>query len=325
VELSEGSAFVSARDWDLRLAGVDRDDIAVRTFVAGLKLRHEEVQIGERKLNWIELAIRPDAIETGLRDGRHEQAYRIEASRERIALVGNARPGLFYAVQTFLQLLAGPGVPLGTITDWPQYEIRAIHWDTKHHQDRMETLKRFLDWMARFKLNAVSFELEDKFEYPSHPVIGCPGAFTTAQLQELADYGLARHVQIVPNVQAPAHMCHVLKHAEFAHLRCDGSNYQICMDEPEARRLIFDMYDDLCQATRGVRYFHVSTDEVYYAGICQKHRLPYNPVNRSLTWVDFVNAAHEHLASKGRQVIVWAEFPLLAELARQYARDHGLA
>jgi len=322
VELSEGSVLVSARDWGLRLAGVDQEDIAVRTFMAGMKLRHwegeapAEPQTGERKLNWVELAIRPDAVETGLRDGRHEQAYRIEASRERITLIGNARPGLFYAVQTFLQLLGGPGLPLGTITDWPQYEIRAIHWDTKHHQDRMETLKRYLDQAAEFKINAILYELEDKFAYPSHPIIGAPGAWTTEQLQELTDYALERHIEIIPDVQSPAHLAYVLKHEEFAHLRCDGSNYQICMGDPEARKLLFDLYDDVCEATQGVRFFHVSTDEVYYAGICERYRKPYNPENRSLTWVDYVNAAHEHLAKRGREVIVWGEYPLLPEHAR---------
>jgi hypothetical protein len=113
----------------------------------------------------------------------------------------------------------------------------------------------------------------------------------------------------------------VLKHEEFAHLRCDESNYQICMDEPEARTLVFDMYKDVCEATPGCSYMHVSTDEVYYAGICEKFRKPYNPENRSLTWVDYVNAAHEFLKRLGRRVIVWAEFPLLPEHVKLLSPD----
>ncbi|HUT34128.1 MAG TPA: family 20 glycosylhydrolase [Planctomycetota bacterium] len=315
VELGEGGVSVSSWEWGLRLAGVAEDDIAVRTFLAAAERHYDKFKIGERKLNYIELAIRPDAVETGLRDGRHAQAYRIEIGPERITLVGNARPGLFYAVQTYLQLHVG-GLPLGTITDWPQYEIRAIHWDTKHHQDRLETLKRYLDQAAEFKINAILYELEDKFAYPSHPIIGAPGAWTTEQLQELTDYALERHIEIIPDVQSPAHLAYVLKHEEFARLRCDGSNYQICMGDPEARKLLFDMYDDVCEATKGVRFFHVSTDEVYYAGICERYRKPYNPENRSLTWVDYVVAAHEHLVKRGREIIVWAEYPLLPEHAR---------
>jgi hypothetical protein len=229
--------------------------------------------------------------------------------------MANANPGLFYAVQTFRQLLDHPSglLPMCTILDWPEYELRCVHWDTKHHQDRLPTLKRFLDQSAAFKVNAVLFELEDKFVYPSHPAIGAPGAFTTSELQELTDYALERHIELIPDVQSPAHLCYVLKHDQFAHLRCDGSNYQICMDKHEARKLLFEMYDDVCAATRGARYFHVSTDEVYYAGICETRRRPYSPENRSLTWVDYANAAHAHLAERGRRVIVWLEYPVLPE------------
>jgi len=320
LELRDETVRLDA-SWRLKTTNLPAEDISVSVLTdalretCGLTAPEATGGTGERV---IRLAVQPGAVDTATGDPRDEQAYRLRISADGIDVVGNASAGLFYGVQTLAQLLEGDGsgpgrLPAGTITDWPEYELRFVHWDTKHHQDRMETLKRFLDWMGRFKLNAVSFELEDKFEYPSHPVIGCPGAFTTSQMQELVDYALARHIQIVPNVQAPAHLCYVLKHEEFAPLRCDGSNYQICMDNPEARRLIFDMYDDLCEATRGVDYFHVSTDEVYYAGICEKYRTPYNPENRSLTWVDYAIAAHEHLARRGRRIILWAEFPLLAE------------
>ena len=318
VELT-GETVVLDEDWGLQSPGLARDDVALRTFEEALLAEHG-LDLPPRSADgqMVHLHVESGAVETGADDARGGQAYRIAIADETVEVVGNAPAGLYYGVQTLVQLLAGDGrgtlrLPAGTVTDWPHAALRFVHWDTKHHQDRMETLKRFIDWMGRFKLNAVSFELEDKFAYPSHPAIGCPGALTTEQLQELVDYGLARHVQIVPNVQAPAHLGYVLKHEQFAHLRCDGSNYQICMDDPEARLLLFDMYDDLCEATRGVEYFHVSTDEVYYAGICEKHRRPYNAENRSLTWVDYVQAARDHLAGQGRRIVIWAEFPLLAE------------
>jgi len=306
----------------LVLSDVAEDDIAVDLLMSVLEEEainadgNPEMSAALEHVVEIELAVRPGTVDTATADARDEQAYCIEINEDRVSLAGNGRPGLFYAVQTLLQLLEGDGVergilPVGRIVDWPQYGLRCLHWDTKHHQDRMDTLKRFLDEAARFKVNGILFELEDKFEYPSHPIIGAPGAFTTAELQDLVDYGLERHIQIIPDVQSPAHLCYVLKHEQFAHLRCDGSNYQACMDKPEVRNLLFAMYDDVCEATKGVTYFHVSTDEVYYAGICETVRTPYNPENRSLTWVDYVNAAHEHLTKKGREVIVWAEYPLL--------------
>ena len=326
VQLEEGTVRLDGA-WGLTLSEVTPTDIAVRTLVSVLSTEHDlHPEQNSTPVKRISLAVRAGAIETGLGPGCDAQAYRLRITGDVIQVVGNAAPGLFYGVQTLLQLCEGDGrgrlmLPQGMIQDWPRYELRVVHWDTKHHQDRPGTLKRFLDWSAKFKINAVAFELEDKFEYPSHPEIGAPGAFTTEELQDLVRYGLERHIQIIPDVQGPAHMCYVLKHEKFAHLRCDGSNYMICMDDPEAVRLLFDMYEDLCKATEGVRYFLVSTDEVYYAGICEKYRKPYNPVNRSLTWVDYVKKAHEFLTQKGRQVILWAEYPLLKEHIRLLPPD----
>jgi hypothetical protein len=318
VELAEGSVRLDAT-WRLRLSEVKPADIAVRTLVSALADEHSVSLFEDSSApRTISLSVQPGAIETGLGLGCDAQAYQLRVAADEVAVVGNDAPGVFYGVRTLLQLCEGDGrqrlvLPIGTIRDWPRYELRVVHWDTKHHQDRPETLKRFLDWSARFKINAVAFELEDKFEYPSHREIGAPGAFTTEELQGLVRYGLERHIQLIPDVQAPAHLCYVLKHEKFAHLCCDGSNYMICMDDPEAVRLLFDMYEDVCEATEGVDYFLVSTDEVYYAGICEKYRRPYNPVNRSLTWVDYVKKAHEFLTKKGRRVIIWAEYPLLKE------------
>jgi hypothetical protein len=207
----------------------------------------------------------------------------------------------------------GYSLPEGKITDWPDLNMRIIHWDTKQHHDRFETLIRYLDQAAFFKVNAVAYEMEDKYEYPSHRIIGAPGAFTKAQMHELTAYALERFIQLIPVVQAPSHMAYVLKHDEFAHLRADGSNYHICMCDEEAMQLIFDMYQDMIDATPGVDYFFVSTDEVYYAGICDKCEKEYNIINRSQAWADYVNRVHEWMTARNRRMLAWVEYPLLIE------------
>ena len=245
------------------------------------------------------------------------QAYRIKIQKDKVIIEGNEEAGLFYGVQSFLQLLKPVSegrfnLPAGIITDWPDLELRFIHWDTKHHRDRMETLKRYIDWSAYFKINAIAFEIEDKYEYPSHPVIGGPNAFTKEEMQELTKYALDRFIQLVPNVQAPAHMAFVLKHKEFEHLRADPtSNYQICMCDEEAMKLIFDMYQDMIDATPGVDYFFASTDEVYYAGICDKCKAEYNDDYRSQAWVDYLKRVNRWMSKRGRRVLAWVEYPLL--------------
>ncbi|HUU27785.1 MAG TPA: beta-N-acetylhexosaminidase [archaeon] len=246
----------------------------------------------------------------------NEQGYRIEITSGKIEITGNSETGLFYGVQSLIQLLRrNPNgaltLPEGTITDWPDLEMRFVHWDTKLHQSRPETLKREMDWLAFFKVNYIAFDLDDRYEYPSHPIVGIPGAYTKEEMQEFTAYARERHIEFVPDLQSPAHMAYALKHPEFAHLRADGNNYQACLCDKEAVQLIRDLFQDLIDATPGVKYFHASMDEVYYAGICEKCKRPYNDENRSLTWLEYVLGMHRWLSERGRRMLVWVEYPLL--------------
>jgi len=292
-------------------------DIAIRRLKEGAQELHGLRLDGTGK-GRIVLRVAPGKV-TAAPPSTADEAYVLKISPQRIEITGNGSPGLLHGVQSLLQLLrsraAGWSLPEAEIEDWPSLPLRFIHWDTKHHHDRPETLKRFIDWASFFKVNAIGFEIEDKYEFPRHPVVGAPGAFTKAEMQELTRYALERHIQLVPQIQAPAHMAYVLKHEEFKHLRADGSNYQACMCDEEAVSLIQDLYQDMIDATPGVTYFHASTDEVYFAGICSKcqAKRPFNDTNRSLTWVEYAARMHKWLAERGRKMLCWVEYPLLDE------------
>src|SRR5215813_6362867 len=334
VEL-QGGEIEFNDSWSIDAGRLAIDHIALRALVKDLRefhlleLNQPTARTGAKTGNVIRLSVMKGAVKTGAAAEAEEinaQGYLLKVAPGLIEVTGNADQGLLYGVQTLLQLLR-PGarghllLPISTIEDWPKLQLRFLHWDTKHHQDRIETLKRYLDWSARFKVNMIGFELEDKFEYPTNPIIGAPGAFTSAELQEIVNYGLERFIQVVPQIQAPAHLAYALKHPQFAHLRADGNNYQACMCDEESYKLIFQMYDDVIRATKGVNFLFVSTDEVYYAGICAKCDKPYTPENRSLKWVEFVRRARDFAASRGRRILVWAEYPLLAEHVRMLPPD----
>ncbi len=325
VQLSAGEVFLDGL-WGLDAGKLGDKHIAVRTLLEDAAEFHQLSLRRGAAGKVIRLAVAPGTVKTGREPEIDRQAYRLRIDHPLIEISGNGDAGLFYGVQTLLQLPRRDAagrllLPKGAIEDWPRLELRFLHWDTKHHQDRMETLKRYLDWAARFKVNMIGFELEDKFEYPSHPVIGAPGAFTAAELQQIVNYGLERYIQVVPVIQAPAHMAYVLKHPEFAELRADGNNYHSNWCDPRTYELIFSMYDDVIKATQGVNFLFVSTDEVYYAGIDPRCPKPYNEENRSLAWVEFVQRAHAHLKKQGRRMLIWAEYPLLAEHVKLLPAD----
>lgn len=293
-----------------------RDDISVTELIQYVEKFHGLTFKGNSSKKII-LIVEPGAVKGSTDSELNKQGYHLKITPEEVQVTGNSKAGLFYGVQSLLQLFkkAGPGqllLPEGEIRDWPNLQLRIIHWDTKNHLDRISSLKEYIDRLARVKINMVSFEIWDKFKFPTDPDIAVREGFTPAQLQDLVNYGLERHIQIVPNIQAPAHMQWVLRLPKYAHLRADGSDYQACMCDPETYKLIFSLYQDIIDATKGVDYFHASTDEVYYAGICKKCA-HYNPENRSLAFVDFVNKAHNYLAKQNRRMIFWGEWPLAPE------------
>lgn len=304
------------------------EDFAAKELIQEVEKLHrlKFSKTGEKK---IILSVKSGIVKGTNDPELNKQGYVIEITPNAVQITGNSKAGLFYGVQSVIQLLHRDPMtlrlilPEGEIRDWPDLQLRFIHWDTKNHLDRMSALKEYLDRLARLKVNMVSFEIWDKFQFPTDPDIGVKEGFTPAQLQELVNYGLERHIQIVPNIQAPAHMQWVLKLDKYAHLRADGSDYQACLCDPETYKLIFSLYQDVIDATKGVDYLHVSTDEVYYAGICDKCTSirPYNPENRSLTFVDFVNKAYDYLSKRDRKVIIWAEWPLMPEHVSKLPKD----
>jgi hypothetical protein len=311
-------------DWTVFAGdGVARDSAALSALGAGLAERFGKAPAsgGGRGARVIRLDLRPGAVAPGAGEAIARQGYRLEVAGDHVSLVGNAPAGLFYGVATLLQLLrpapAGGGweLPRGRIDDWPDRELRVIHYDTKHHQERLAAVRSMIERASAFKINAVAWEIEDKFAYRCHPQIGAPGAFSAAEIAELAGFALERHVELIPILQGPSHLAFVLKHPEFAALREDpANNYMLCPSNPRCYELLFAMYDELIAATPGGRYFHVGTDEPYFLGDglacgCRARR---EAVGAGGMMAEFITKCAEYLKGKGRTALCWGEWPMTA-------------
>ena len=72
---------------------------------------------------------------------------------------------------------------------------------------------------AFYKINGFVLKLNGHFQYKSAPAVVEPYALRPAELQELTNYGLHYHVQLIPYLDGPAHIAFVLKHPEYVKLR----------------------------------------------------------------------------------------------------------
>ncbi|MEA1997217.1 MAG: beta-N-acetylhexosaminidase, partial [Gemmatimonadota bacterium] len=197
-----------------------------------------------------------------------EQGYQLETSARRITVRARGSAGLFYGVQTLLQVIQKGRLGLYVmgveIIDWPDIPVRAVHYDTKHFQEKRDYVENFIRTLAGYKINMLIWEWEDKFAYKSHPEIGAPGAFTMVEMQKLTRFARSYHVQIVPLVQGLGHVSYILKHPQHKHLReLASSNWQFCPLKEGTYELMFDLYEEAIRATPGSEYIHIGCDEAF--------------------------------------------------------------
>lgn len=273
----------------------------------------------------IVLSLRPGSVEPGNATDPDKasiaaQAYRLELSPTSIQIRANASEGLFYGVQTLVQLLTRRAdtfqVPEGVITDWPDLHLRHIYWDDAHHLDRLPELKRVLRQAAFFKINGVALKLEGHFQFRRAPALVEPYALTPAEYQELTDYGLRYHVQLIPYIDGPGHIAFILKHPAYAKYRAfPDSNYEMCVVNPDAVKLLSGMFQDLVDANRGGKFVYLSTDEPYYIGMadnpqCREKAAAEAKGSVGKLLAEFITRIAEPLHKQDRTVMFWGEYPL---------------
>lgn len=95
----------------------------------------------------------------------------MESSRVRIT--ASSHQGLFYGMQSFLQLLPaeiesagiveniGWKAPAVNIIDSPRFAYRGIHMDPCRHFMTVEEVKKQIDVLSMFKINTIHWHLTD--------------------------------------------------------------------------------------------------------------------------------------------------------------------
>ena len=174
-----------------------------------------------------------------------EGVYSVMIEEGRALLTGNDGAGIFYAIQSLIQLLPsgneeGDGrilIPSVKIVDFPRFEYRGMHLDVVRHIYPVEYIKKYIDYLALHKMNYFHWHLTDdqgwRMESKKYPqlnekgswrdatIIGLfPGTgvdstryggfYTVEEMKEVVRYAQERYITIVPEVEMPAHCMAVL-------------------------------------------------------------------------------------------------------------------
>lgn len=132
-------------------------------------------------------------INTPANNAIGEEGYQLSVTNNKITITANQPAGLFYGVQTLLQLFPKQiesrepvknikwELPCVEITDYPRFGWRGLMLDVSRHFFTKEEVKRFIDEMARYKFNLLHWHLVDdegwRVEIKSLPKLTQVGAW----------------------------------------------------------------------------------------------------------------------------------------------------
>lgn len=245
-----------------------------------------------------------------------KEGYVLTILKNKVEIVSRGEAGIFYGCQSLEQLLEdardfGMPIPECKITDTPALTYRSVHFDLKHHLDHMNVYYESMDRLARYKINAVIFEFEDKLRYRRQPLVGAPQAISIDEMAALTKYAAERHIEITPLVQGLGHATFILKHDKYAPLReLPENRWAFCPLDEGSYDVLFDLYRDAFDATPGSRYLHVGGDEIGNIGLCYRCKPTADKeglLSLNLYWLNRVsNFAQEN----GRIPIFWDDMPL---------------
>ncbi|MFT3702777.1 MAG: family 20 glycosylhydrolase [Agriterribacter sp.] len=121
------------------------------------------------------------------------EGYKLNVSQDEVVITANEAAGLFYGVQTLLQLLPKEiesktvvknvnwSIPAVEIKDYPRFGWRGLMFDVSRHFFTKAEVKAFIDDMAKYKFNLLHMHLTDdqgwRIEIKSLPKLTSVGAW----------------------------------------------------------------------------------------------------------------------------------------------------
>lgn len=227
------------------------------------------------------------------------ESYTLSVTSQRIEIRATSGAGLFYGMQTLLQLMqpAGTGsysVPSVEIEDTPRFAYRGLMLDVSRHFSTKEFIKKQIDALAYYKINRLHLHLTDaagwRLEIKKYPLLTDfaawrtdptwkkwwnggrkylrydePGAsggyYTQDDIREILEYARQHYITMIPEIEMPSHSEEVL--AAYPQLSCSGEPYKnsdFCVGNEETFTFLENVLTEVMELFPS-EYIHVGGDE----------------------------------------------------------------
>ncbi|MBB6499579.1 beta-N-acetylhexosaminidase [Pedobacter cryoconitis] len=231
-----------------------------------------------------------------------KEGYQLIVNTGGIKITAADKAGLFYGMQSLLQLInQGDNkleIPLLTIKDKPRFSWRALMLDEGRHFKGEKAVKQLLDDMAMLKMNVFHWHLTDdqgwRIEIKKYPELtkvgskrkdsqtawrsekreGQPheGFYTQAQIKNIVQYAAERHITVVPEIEMPGHASAAI--ASYPWLGTTGEKIEVPVTfgkfkdtynvaDPKVYTFLEDVLTEV-MALFPSKVIHIGGDEVLY-------------------------------------------------------------
>ena len=227
------------------------------------------------------------------------ESYTLSVTPQQIEIRATSGAGLFYGMQTLLQLMqpAGTGsysVVSVEIEDTPRFAYRGLMLDVSRHFSTKEFIKKQIDALAYYKINRLHLHLTDaagwRLEIKKYPLLTDfaawrtdptwkkwwnggrkylrydePGAsggyYTQDDIREILAYARQHYITVIPEIEMPSHSEEVL--AAYPQLSCSGEPYKnsdFCVGNEETFTFLENVLTEVMELFPS-EYIHVGGDE----------------------------------------------------------------
>ena len=146
-----------------------------------------------RELSVKKLSPRVGAINLSVDSTLESEQYMLKITKAGIWIVGGSERGVFFGLQSLLQIAAASPVVKGslalsavTISDKPHFEYRGAMFDVCRHIFTVEEVKRYIDILALHKINKFHWHLTEdqgwRIEIKRYPELSQVGAYRNETL-----------------------------------------------------------------------------------------------------------------------------------------------
>ena len=256
-----------------------------------------------------------------------KEGYDLYITQDSIILNAKTAEGAFRGIQTIRQIIPETSndtlsenkmwlIPTGKIIDNPNFEYRGSMLDVARHFFGVEDVKKYIDILAYYKINALHLHLADdqgwRIEIKSWPKLteiggssevgGGPGGFyTQEEYKDIVAYAAKHFITIIPEIDMPGHTN--AASVSYPILNGNGKTPKIYTGTEvgfstfDTRKdTVYAFIDDVVREISAITpgpYFHAGGDESH--------------VTKKKDFIHFVSKVDKIVKKYGKKMIGWDE------------------